>query len=574
MLLFIICILAGALTVLAPCVLPVLPVIIGGSLDKKATKQSKRPYIVAAGLVGSIVVFTLLLKASTALVNLSPHVLTDVSGGIVIALGLASLFPKAWDQLLIRTGWQAKAQRLLGTSEQNTNEYAGPLLTGVALGPVFSTCSPTYAFILASVLPRNFGTGLIYLLAYCVGLAATLLVVVVLGKKAIGNAGWLLDTHGWFRRAFGALFILIGIAIIAGWLVSAELWVARHSPISSTRIEQSLLNTTVKNDKIKTTKNSKQADAVDPSLFNVPGKVAAPELAGLTDWINSNPQTLESLKGKVVLLDFWTYSCINCIRTLPYVQQWYSTYKDQGFVVLGIHTPEFAFEHVPSNVQDAAKKYGLTYPIALDNNYGTWNAFGNNSWPAHYLIDREGNVRDVHLGEGDYDKTEKAIQALLGSKGPVKSKTAAVTFNKQQTPETYLGSARTEGFVGTPSLAAGKVATYSAADNLPVNRWTLSGRWKEESEHITSSADGSTLQFHVQAKDVYVVASTADGKPGSFSVSLPGGDTAYGADAPNGQVTVNGSRLYHVVSLPAFGQTTATFIVPAGVSLYAFTFGG
>jgi cytochrome c biogenesis protein CcdA/thiol-disulfide isomerase/thioredoxin len=567
MLLLLISFIAGVLTVLAPCVLPLLPVIVGGSLSGKATDK-RRPYLIAGSLVVSIIFFTLLLKFSTALIHLSPQVLTDVSGGLVIGLGVASIFPSAWEELLGRTGWQAAAQRFLGKSERNDNEFLGPVLIGAALGPVFSTCSPTYAFILASVLPRHLTSGLFYLVAYCLGLGAALLVVVLLGKKAIKRVDWLVDTHGTFRRVFGVVFVLIGVAIITGWLIRAEISLANHLPFDETKLEQRLLDTQASNQKIKSTADSTS----DSSLFNVPGKIAAPQFVGLTNWINSPPLQLSQLHGKVVLVDFWTYSCINCLRSLPYVEKWYQTYADKGFVVIGVHTPEFAFEHVASNVETAVKAHGLTYPVALDNNYGTWNAFGNNSWPADYLIDKNGDVRYVQLGEGNYNKTEEAIQALLGEKAPLTTPNSSVPFNQNQTPETYFGTDRTMDFTGSPSLNDGQ-ATYKPAAKLATNQWTLSGTWQEYGDHIASTSSDATLSFHTQSKDVYVVAGSANNAPQTVGVSLPNGNTEFGSDVSNGQMTVAGSRLYHIVSLKQYGDTTVTLHVPPGVSLYTFTFG-
>jgi cytochrome c biogenesis protein CcdA/thiol-disulfide isomerase/thioredoxin len=566
MLLLIISFIAGVLTVLAPCVLPLLPVIVGGSLSGKDTDK-KRPYIIAGSLIASIIVFTLALKFSTALINLPESVLTDFSGGLVILLGLVSLFPGYWEDLLGRTGWQAGAQRFLGKSEGNTDEIFGPVLIGVALGPVFSTCSPTYAFILASVLPLHFANGLFYLLAYCVGLAVALLLIVLLGKKLVNRVGWLVDTHGWFRRVFGAIFIIIGVAIIAGWMIRTETWVANHLPFDETRLEQRLLDTQAGNQKIKSSSVN-----TNNSVLNVPGTVPAPALQGLTNWINSPPLQLSQLKGKVVLVDFWTYSCINCLRTLPYVEKWYQTYADKGFVVIGVNTPEFAFEHIPANVQAAVKAHGLTYPVALDNNYGTWNAFGNNSWPADYLIDKNGDVRYVSLGEGDYNKTEEAIQTLLGEKAPLQTPFSNVPISQNQTPETYFGSNRETGYAGSPALAD-STTTYTPAAKLATNQWTLSGSWQEAAENLTSNGNGATLSFHTEAKDVYVVASSTDGQPHMVGVSLAGGSTAFGNDVSNGSVDIDASRLYHIVSLPKLGETTVTLAAPAGVSLYTFTFG-
>lgn len=331
-----------------------------------------------------------------------------------------------------------------------------------------------------------------------------------------------------------------------------------------------MLDTQAGNKKIKSTADS---GTLDSSLFNVQGTVAAPELTGLTNWINSPPLQLSQLKGKVVLIDFWTYSCINCLRTLPNIEKWYQTYADKGFVVIGVHTPEFAFEHVPSNVQAAVKAHGLTYPVALDNNYGTWNAFNNNSWPADYLIDKNGNVREVHLGEGDYNKSEQAIQSLLGDKGPLQTPSASVPFNQNQTPETYFGTDRTMNYTGLPSLADG-TASYKPASKLNANQWTLSGGWQEAADKLTSNSSNSTLTFHTRSKDVYVVAGSANNKPQTVGVHLPDGSVSLGDDVnSSGQMAVNGSRLYHIVSLKQYGDTTVTLTVPSGVSLYTFTFG-
>ncbi len=273
-----------------------------------------------------------------------------------------------------------------------------------------------------------------------------------------------------------------------------------------------------------------------------------------------------------MLVDFWTYSCVNCLRAIPYVEKWYQAYADKGFVVIGVHTPEFAFEHVPSNVQAAVTRIGITYPVALDNNYATWNAFGNNSWPADYLIDKNGNVRNVQLGEGNYDKSEEAIQALLGEKAPLQTPSSSVPFNQDQTPETYFGTDRTMNFTGSPSFSDG-TTTYTPATQLDINQWTLGGSWQEAADKITSSSNSSTLTFHTQYKDVYLVAGSTNDQPQTVRVSLPHGDTSFGNDITNGQMTVAGSRLYHIVSLKQYGDTTVILTVPSGVSLYTFTFG-
>lgn len=567
MLLLIIAFFAGMLTILAPCVLPVLPVIIGGSISG-GKKEKYRPYVIGASLALSIIFFTLLLKTSTYLINLSPNVLDWLSGGLLVLLGIASLLPELWEKLMIELNWQAASQRLLGKGEQNKNGYIGPVLIGIALGPVFASCSPTYAFILASVLPFSFLAGLIYLISYSIGLALALLLISLGGKKLINKYSWAVDTHSIFRRALGLLFILIGVAIITGFQIKAETWVANHLPFDESKIEQVLLKKQQKSHLIHNLSNSLSRD----SVLNVQ-PVQAPPLEGLTNWINSSPLTLQQLKGKVVLVDFWTYSCINCIRSIPYVESWYKTYEDKGLVVIGVSTPEFAFEHNPNNVAEAVKNDDITYPVALDNNYQTWNAYDNDTWPADYLIDKSGTIRYVSLGEGNYNKTEEAIQVLLGINQPLKTSKFSVPVSQYQTNETYFGTNRETNYIGQPAITAG-TNNFQASNTLPANNWTLGGNWTISPEYITSNSTTSTLQFNVTAKDVYMVAGTTNNQTVPVSVNLPASQSGqYGSDVSGGFVNVSGSRLYHIVSLKQFGTTTVTLTVPAGVQLYTFTFG-
>ena len=572
MLLLLISLIAGLLTVLAPCVLPVLPVIIGSSVSG-GKKDKARPYIIGASLAVSIILFTLILKVSTLLIGLSPSILNWLSGGLLIGLGIAGLFPQLWEKLVIQFNWQAASQRFLGKGEQNKGKYTGPVLIGIALGPVFASCSPTYAFILASVLPSSFAAGLIYLVTYALGLALALLAVSLAGRRFIERFSWAVDTHSLFRRLLGVVFILIGVAIISGSQIKIETWVANHLPFDETKLERVLL---AKQHKTSPLHQLSQAVS-DSTALNVQS-TPAPQLAGLTNWINSPPLNLAQLQKqhKVVLVDFWTYSCINCIRSIPYVEKWYQTYQDKGLVVIGVNTPEFAFEHNPANVAAAVKKDGITYPVALDNNYGTWNAFNNDSWPADYLIDKQGNIRYVSQGEGDYDKTEKAIQVLLGINKPLQTPASSVPITQSQTPETYFGTKRTQNYVGSPDLNNGANNFQpEPAASLDQNDWTLGGNWNIGSESIASNGGQSTLTFHASAKDIYVVASPSAGNQAqTIQVSLPAANAGqYGSDAPSGTVTVNASKLYHIVSLNQAGDTTVTLTVPKGVSLYTFTFG-
>lgn len=321
----------------------------------------------------------------------------------------------------------------------------------------------------------------------------------------------------------------------------------------------------------------------DPKLFNVP-PYRAPELAGTGDWFNSKPFKLSDLHGKVVLIDFWTFSCINCIRTLPYLEAWYEAYKDNGFVIVGVHSPEFPFEKISANVERAVKDRKLTYPVVQDNDMATWRAYSNHYWPAHYLIDKDGRVRREHFGEGEYDETEKAIRALLVESGSkhvsnmVVAEPVALPFSHGQTPETYLGYERGANFANAAELAADKAANYTLDNNLESGEWSLGGIWRIGPTDTLAEGEENILRIKFSAKEVYlvmngpkgaVVTMKVDGK--AVTSNLRGGPDV--GDA--GQVHLDGARLYMLISLPVFTKdATLDIAVPKGVSANAFTFGG
>jgi cytochrome c biogenesis protein CcdA/thiol-disulfide isomerase/thioredoxin len=555
---------AGIITVLAPCVLPLLPVIIGGSISGDV-QDKRRPFIIAGSLAISLIVFTVLLKATTLLIDVPPSIFVYFSGGILVALGIVFLFPKIYENLILALNLQAKSQQLLGKSS-GRGAVIGAIITGAALGPVFSSCSPVYAYILATVLPVNFPVAMGYMIAYVTGLSIMLLLIGFLGQKFIRKIKFASDPHGWFNKTIAIIFIVVGLLIITGYDKKLQTYVSETTPFDFDGLSAQLIPS---NDSLK--KNG---------VLNVEPYKAL-ELKGLEYWINSDPQTLESLKGKVVLVDFWTYSCINCIRTQPYLKEWHKTYKDSDFVILGIHAPEFAFERNPKNVQDAAKKAGLEYPIALDNDFATWGAFKNSYWPATYLIDKDGNVRREHFGEGEYEETEEAIRQLLAEKGGrvPDNKSALsdgkVPSSKDQTPETYLGTKRASNFVGSPRLVQGEMQFTPAALER-INNWTLGGGWKVTSEGITATGNDSILRFRVAAKDVYFV--TASDARGEIMVNLNGmpisQTDAAGGDVRDSNISITSPKLYRAVGFDSFQKdSTIELRVPVGVQLNAFTFG-
>jgi cytochrome c biogenesis protein CcdA/thiol-disulfide isomerase/thioredoxin len=375
--------LSGVLTVLAPCVLPLLPIIIGGSVGSKG---KYKPYIIIGSLAFSLVIFTLLLKASTILIDIDPAIWKYISGGIVTVFGLIYLFPDVWTNISVKIGFSKNSDVLLDKAGEK-NGMLGAILLGAALGPVFASCSPTYSLIIATILPVNFFEGLVYIIVYILGLSTVMLAIAILGRTLTKRLTKIADPKGLFKRVLAVMFLIVGVSIITGFDKKIEAEILDSGYFDITKTEQKILEKSMDTPIV----NSKSSEIIHSEL-NIPLGKKAPEIAGIDKWINSNGETIAGLKGKVILVDFWTYSCINCQRTLPFVTKWYDTYKDQGFVVLGIHAPEFSFEKNEKNVQKFVTENNIHYPVGLDNDLATWNAYKNQYWPAAYLIAKEGNM--------------------------------------------------------------------------------------------------------------------------------------------------------------------------------------
>jgi cytochrome c biogenesis protein CcdA/peroxiredoxin len=559
---------AGLLTVLAPCVLPLLPIIIGGSVTGDV-KDKKRPIVIAIALAISIIVFTLLLKATTLLINVPPQFITYVSGAIIVLLGIVILFPGVYARIIAALHIEQTAQKALSKGYNNKSSLLGPIITGAALGPVFSSCSPVYAYILATVLPVNFGQAFAYMISYVLGLTLVLLLIGYYGQRFIAKIKFASDPRGAFQRVLAVLFIIVGVMVVTGYDKRFQTYVSQHTPFNFDAISSKFL--------------PESKNKVDESkLFNVTA-YDAPEFTGLGEWINSEPQTIKANKGKVILVDFWTYSCINCIRNNPYLEKWYQTYKNDGFEVIGMHAPEFAFEKIPANVQKAVKDQRISYPVALDNDFDAWNAYDNRSWPASYLIDAQGKVRRVHEGEGKYVEEEQAIRQLLTEKGAKLGSTMTtskdvVPVTQDQTAETYLGTQKASNYSGTPALGAAAISNFTPAAALEPNHWALGGTWEVQGQKIIARGN-SSLKFRVSAKDVYLVGGAADpAKTQAVKVLLDGQPISAtknaGADVKNSIVQFGPSQLYKIVSFPSFNKdSTVELSVPNGVELNVFTFG-
>lgn len=559
------------LTVLAPCVLPLLPVILWGSL---AGKSKKRPYIIIASLIVSLFLFTIILKASTILIDIDPSFWEYFAGWLLVLFSVTLIFPKVWTKLMHITGIERFSQNSLESANQR--EWIGwPIALGAALWPVFSSCNPTYTILLATILPASITQGLIGLLAYFIGLWIILLFIVHFGRSIIGRFAFFSNPNGIFRKVLGIIILIVWILVLTGYIKKIETYIIEKNVFINTNMIDNKLNKLILNNHLNAENMCTNGKCDHGKMGRWMADIfKAPEFIGLASWINSESLTLQSLRGKVVLVDFWTYSCINCIRTQPYLNSWYEKYEKDGLVIIWIHAPEFSFEKIERNVRAASQKAGIKYPLALDNDFATWNAYSNRYWPAKYLIDKEGNIVYKHFWEGKYEETEDKIVELLWIQ---KTKNDASEWDSRtgiqnegfemkdgekigKTPETYLWSAR---------------GTIIQPDNhiVQINTWQTFGKWKQESEYIESQEEWQTLQLNFRAKDVYLVVS---GTTWTIETSLYGlfedRRTVRLAPIQSQKIEVTKDDIYQVVRAEEVGEYTLVITATPWLRLHAFTF--
>jgi cytochrome c biogenesis protein CcdA/thiol-disulfide isomerase/thioredoxin len=580
-------VLAGAGTALSPCVLPVLPAL----LSAGGVGGRRRPLGVVLGLSVTFAVTIIGIAKVTDGVGLGSDPLRAVAVVVLLAAGLTLLVPSVADRL------EARMSRLAAFGPRSRGDgFRSGLLVGAALGFVYTPCAGP---ILAAVISVSAASGrsVAVGIAYTLGSAAVLLVLTLGGRslfERVRSAG----RGPALQRALGAIMVLTALVIISGEDVRFNEYIALHIPnvnltasLEKSHAVASRLSD-VTGRKPRLTANTKTPtaakDASQASLLALARELrnggAAPEFKETEDWFNTpgdRPLTLASLRGRVVLVDFWTYTCINCIRTLPYLKAWDATYRKDGLTIVGVETPEFAFEHDAANVASAISSFGIRYPVVQDNEYGTWDAYENEDWPADYLIDADGDLRYLAVGEGDYARTESAIRALLAEAGhEVGAKshaTGVIVPSSETTPETYLGTARAQGWVNGPHAGQHNYGSNAAAgsQNLPLNEFAYSGTWRIAGQPATAIA-AAGIDAEVQAKHVYLVLSSAGKRPRPLEVLLngkpiPAADA--GADVHDGVVTVTGERLYSLVSLPRAQGMHLTLRLAPGISGYSFTFG-
>jgi cytochrome c biogenesis protein CcdA/thiol-disulfide isomerase/thioredoxin len=550
--------LAGVITAFSPCVLPVLPIILAGG---SAANTRRRPYAIVAGLVLTFTVFVLAGAWVWSLIGISSKHQVQIGAVMLLVLALVLIVPKAGELL---------ERPFLFLTRRRTGDLGGGFLLGASLGLVFVPCTgPVLGAVISNVGTHRVGFSTVSLaLLYALGLAVPLLLIAQGSRRVTVS----LRAHA------------EGVRIVAGVVMAAVAVVLYEGPKWLTDLQTSVPGY------VDSLQNAFEGNhAADRELAHVRGRKSgkphfaaaelsaatkrvnvplndygkAPDFHGISHWLNTPGFSIDSLRGKVVLIDFWTYSCINCLRTLPHLEKWDSAYRSKGLVIVGVHTPEFGFEHDLGNVTEAVKRLGVRYPVALDNDYQTWNAYSNQYWPAEYLIDQAGDVRHIHFGEGDYDGSEKDIRLLLSSGGqvglPLPRHELDNTPSGDLTPESYLGYFRIARYDGNP-LNADAESSYRFPTKLPRDHFAYAGRWTVQSEKIVAGPD-ARLRLHFHARKVHLVL----GGHGLVTVGVSG-KTA-------GAIRVDEDRLYTLLSEKRVTDGQLELAFTPGVQAYAFTFG-
>ncbi len=568
MLIFFLAYLGGLLTIFSPCVLPVLPFIFARS--EQSFRRTGLPI-----LLGMAATFTVL--ASFAAVGGAWLIAVNQYGryaamGLLLLLGLALIFPALSDRLM--RPFVSLGGRLQQRAEQQSS-IKGSLLLGVAVGFLWAPCAgPILGLVLAGAALHGANLySAILLLVFAAGAATSLGFALLAGGRVFSLMKRGLGAEEWVRRGLG-IAVVVGVVVIAlGWDTR---FLAQFSFFNTANTEQKLI-----------------AQLAKPTTVSNKNNVqTAPPLLGATQWLNSPSLAIESLRGKVVLVDFWTYSCINCLRTLPYLKAWNEKYRDQGLVIIGVHAPEFAFEKNQHNVEQAIRDLGITYPVAMDNDYAIWNAYKNEYWPAHYLIDAHGQIRHTHFGEGAYQETEQMIQSLLkeARNGELavardlvqvagSGATAAAMSDKTgRSPETYLGYTRQQNFSSPEAINKDVARPYSTPASLRVNQWALSGDWQIGEQSALLKKLGGAISFHFYGRDLHLVLGTQNGKSIPFKVTIDGeipqADRGVDIDE-QGNGVVTEQRLYQLIRQGSEirEHTFKIEFLDAGAEAFAFTFG-
>jgi cytochrome c biogenesis protein CcdA/thiol-disulfide isomerase/thioredoxin len=585
LLLMLFALIAGAGTAITPCVLPVLPAL----LSTSATGGRRRPFGVVAGLSITFTITIVALATVIKGVGLADNAVRTIAIAVLLGFGISLLVPALGDR------FEAQLSRLarFGPKDRGDGFWSG-LGVGAALGFVYAPCAGP---ILGAVIAGSATTGttfdtIVIAISYSLGSAAVLLLY-AFGSHKLGDRIRRAGRGPTLQRAVGVIMIATALAIATDADVRFQTALANHFPDAIVNPTGGLERSDAVANRLDDLRgrskfDSERAGATKPNQpkagrpSNLPVLGEAPDFTGNQRWFNTpgdRALSLKDLKGRVVLVDFWTYTCINCIRTLPYVTSWDRRYRDKGLTVVGVHTPEFSFEKDAGNVADSIKQNKIKYPVAQDNDYATWNAYGNQYWPAKYLIDAKGRVRYTHFGEGDYGKTDGAIRSLLQeARGESLKQAPAVSAQSPsldvQTPETYLGSDHPDRFLpSNPTPGTHEYRGY--AGKLPLNNLALKGKWRIDGESATGLRDAS-LKLHFGARRVFLVLGPAGRRPGRVELLLDGRPVSAaeaGRDVRAGAVDVKTQRLYSLIELPRVENRVLELRFKPGTAGYAFTFG-
>jgi cytochrome c biogenesis protein CcdA/thiol-disulfide isomerase/thioredoxin len=535
-------VLAGILTIGAPCILPLLPILLGTSVGQ--TSRS-RPLYIIAGFIIAFAAVGISLSFLTAHLGLDPNTLRYAAIVLLGIFGLLMIWPKPFELLTMRINSIINKASKAGNTRQDN---LGGFILGMTLGVIWTPCAgPVLGAILTLVATQNNqARAAVLLLAYAVGAGIPMLIIAYGSQYVTTKVRGIAKYSVRLQQIFGVLIILLGFAMYRNYDIAIENKLAALFP-STTSLE---------------TRLTRERPGTGTEKVNFQNYGQAPEFTGIYHWLNSSPLTIKGLKGKVVLVDFWTYSCINCIRTLPYVTRWYDTYKNQGLVIVGVHTPEFSFEKNTNNVADAIHRFNIHYPVAQDNEYATWNAYNNKYWPAEYLIDKNGNIVYEHSGEGNYDHTENTIRELLGIGVNPNARTS--TLGDIQSPEMYFGTDRLEYLTPDQSPSA-SAKRYKLSSQLALNNFALEGTWRFANDHMVLLRSNGLIKLHFSSGKLFIVADSR-GKPTTLKIRVDG------KQRPD--VTVGTSQLYTLFDSDDYSDHTAEIQIPdAGFEAFTFTFG-
>ncbi|MDR3492096.1 MAG: cytochrome c biogenesis protein CcdA [Gammaproteobacteria bacterium] len=528
--------LEGFALIISPCILPILPIILSGSLES----GKKRPFGIITGFIATFVVFTYFSKKLVEYSGIDLTIVRNASLIILLLLGIVMLSSHLTNQF-------AKLTRGLNTVGQDfkmANQYDGGFFSGVLFGAliglIWTPCAGPIlaAVIVQTVIQKTTYISLLTLCSFALGAAIPMLIIALLGRQILQKFSYFGENAYFFRKILGVI-IIASVAYI--YLASGA-----SASLPYTSSSQKISGATL--------------------IHGLDKPYAAPEISGIQNWINSPAIDLQKLKGKVVLIDFWAYSCINCIRTLPYLKNWYAQYHDKGLVIIGVHSPEFDFERKFENVQASVIKNNIQYPVALDNYFVTWQNFKNQYWPAHYLIDKEGNVVYEHFGEGDYDTTENNIRYLLGLHQDKMVEQENEIHSIRQSPETYLGYNRANEFKSPEAVLKESQTQYSYPRSLSTDEWALSGAWIISGDKITSDSKNTGIRMHFVASKVFMVMGTQTNKPIHVKVLLN--------NTFQNNLTVDHHDLYTILQFNKVEEGIVEVIADEpGLEIFTFTFG-